>query len=169
MNLRLREYRPTDADVIVGWIKSEYQMRQWCADRYARYPVTADDMNSYYSEFIDGKSSLALTMVKDEDVVGYITLRNPGEDRSEWRLGFVIVDDAIRGLGLGKALVGMAVEYAFNNLGATKVSLGVFENNSAALHCYKAAGFRAVRKESPESYRCLGERWNCIEMEQSRH
>lgn len=165
MNLRLREVHPADANIIARWLKSEYQMRQWSADRYPHYPVTAEDMNSYYDNFIDGKSSIALTMVKDGDVVGYITLRNSGVDKSEWRLGFVIVDDAKRGLGFGKTLVGMAVEYTYKNLGATKVSLGVFENNPAAIHCYEAVGFKPVQGENQESYRCLGETWNCIEME----
>ena len=34
MNLTLRTYQPSDAMVITSWLKSEYLMRQWCADRY---------------------------------------------------------------------------------------------------------------------------------------
>ncbi len=37
----------------------------------------------------------------------------------------------------------MAVKYAFETLGATKVSLGVFENNPSAIHCYEASGFHS--------------------------
>ena len=70
-------------------------------------------------------------MVDAAEVIGYITLRKPTPENSEWRLGFVIVDDEKRGLGLGKKLVGMAIDYAHKELGATKVSLGVFENNSS--------------------------------------
>lgn len=79
-------------------------MRQWCADRYERYPVTPDDMNSYHQQYIDGHNSIALTMVDGEEIVGYITLRTPADDLSEQRLGFVIVDDSKRGKGLGKLL-----------------------------------------------------------------
>lgn len=46
-----------------------------------------------------------------------------------------------------------------------KVSLGVFENNPSAIHCYESAGFRRVINPTAESYFCLGETWNCIEME----
>lgn len=140
-------------------------MRQWCADRYKHYPVTPDDMNEYYKRYIDGQRSCALTMVDGDDIVGYITLRIPSDGSKEQRLGFVIVDDSKRGRGLGKALVSMAVEYAFRTLGATKVSLGVFENNPSALHCYEAAGFRRVSRPETEHYECLGETWSCIEME----
>ena len=104
MNLQLRPYKSADANIITTWLKSEYLMRQWCADRYERYPVTPDDMNSYHQQYIDGHNSIALTMVDGEEIVGYITLRTPADDLSEQRLGFVIVDDSKRGKGLGKLL-----------------------------------------------------------------
>lgn len=163
--LRLRKFHPADATIIAGWLKSEYQMHQWCADRYSRYPITANDINSHHNKYIDGHSSIALTMVDAEEVIGYITLRKPNPGKSEWRLGFVIVDDTKRGLGLGKKLVGMAIDYARKELNATKISLGVFENNPSAIHCYEAVGLKQVQREKPESYTCLGEIWNCIEME----
>ena len=165
MSLILRPYQPSDAAVITSWLKREYLMRQWCADRYERYPVTPEDMNAYHERYIDGQRSRALTMTDGDDIVGYITLRIPADDSTEQRLGFVIVDDSKRGCGLGKALVSMAVKYAFETLEATKVSLGVFENNPSAIHCYESAGFRRVSLPETESYECLGETWNCIEME----
>lgn len=165
MSLTLRPYLPSDAATITSWLKSEYLMRQWCADRYERYPVTPEDMNAYHAMYIDGQRSRALTMTDGDDIVGYITLRIPADDSTEQRLGFVIVDDSKRGCGLGKALVSMAVKYAFETLEATKVSLGVFENNPSAIHCYESAGFRRVSLPETESYECLGEMWNCIEME----
>lgn len=165
MRLSLRPYQPTDANVITTWLKNEYLMRQWCADRYECYPVAPEDMNIYHERYIDGQRSCALTMVDGNDIVGYITLRTPTDDSSEQRLGFVIVDDSKRGQGFGKTLVSMAIDYAFQKLGATKVSLGVFENNPAAIRCYESVGFHRVVRQETESYECLGETWNCIEME----
>lgn len=168
MSLTLRPYKPLDAAVITSWLKNEYLMRQWCADRYEHYPVTPEEMNTYYDRYIDGQRSRALTMVDNGDIVGYITLRNPADNPTEQRLGFVIVDDSKRGRGLGKVLVSIAVKYVFEALGATKVSLGVFENNPSAIHCYEAAGFHRVSLPETESYECLGEVWNCIEMEMKK-
>lgn len=168
MSLTLRPYQPSDAAMITSWLKSEYLMRQWCADRYERYPVTPEDMNAYHERYIDGQHSHALTMTDGDDIVGYITLRTPADNPAEQRLGFVIVDDSKRGRGLGKILAKMAVKHAFETLGATKVSLGVFENNPSAIHCYEAAGFYRVALLETESYECLGETWNCIEMEQHK-
>lgn len=164
MSLTLRTYQPSDAAVITSWLKSEYLMRQWCADRYERYPVTPEDMNVYHAKYIDGQHSHALTMTDGDVIVGYITLRIPADNPSEQRLGFVVVDDSKRRRGLGKALVTMAVKYAFETLGAMKVSLGVFENNPSAIRCYEAVGFHRVSLPETECYECMGETWNCIEM-----
>lgn len=73
MNLTLRTYQPSDAAMIASWLKSEYLMRQWCADRYDRYPVMPEDINSYHEKYIDGQQSRALTMTDGDEIVGYIT------------------------------------------------------------------------------------------------
>ena len=82
MRLSLRPYQPTDANVITTWLKNEYLMRQWCADRYECYPVTPEDMNIYHERYIDGQSQRALTMLNGNNIVGYITLRTPADDSS---------------------------------------------------------------------------------------
>lgn len=126
-------------------------------------------MNAFHESYIDGHRSHALTMTDGDEVVGYITLRIPADAPTEQRLGFVIVDDSKRGRGLGKALVTMAVKYAFETLGATKVSLGVFENNPSAIHCYEAAGFHRVSLPKPRATNVSAKggtvlRWNDIQM-----
>ncbi|MCR5020146.1 N-acetyltransferase [Ruminococcus sp.] len=80
------------------------------------------------------------------------------------RFGFVIVDSERRGQGLGKSMLAMAENYAFDFLGAEKITLGVFENNPAALHCYLAAGFSMIGTEDGY-YSFHGEEWKCTEME----
>ena len=59
----------------------------------------------------------------------------------------------------------LAQKYAFEILRVKKITLGVFENNTAALNCYKAAGFRQIETAEKESYVILGETWEGIEME----
>ncbi len=165
--LELRMYKSTDAQIIVKWLKNEYAFRQWSADRYENYPITADDMNNYYSQFSDDEL-YKLTAVDENGIIGHITIRFIDNARKIARLGFVIVDDTKRGLGCGKQLVSSAVAYAFNELKADKVTLGVFENNTPAIQCYLSCGFKTVEKEYIESYPCMGEIWNCIEMELNR-
>ena len=162
--IELRLYRNTDAQFIVKWLKNEYAFRQWSADRYKNYPITVDDMNNYYSQYNDDELYKLTAICKDE-IIGHLTIRFIDEMRKIARFGFVIVDDTKRGNGYGKQLVSSALKYAFEELQADKVTLGVFENNTPAIHCYLSCGFKIVEKEIIESYQCMGEIWNCIEME----
>lgn len=161
--MELRQYKTDDARSIVKWLKSEYAFRQWSADRYERYPITADDMNNYYSQYND--ELYILTAVDNKEIIGHLTIRFIDDKKKIARLGFVIVDDSKRGKGYGKQLVSSALKYTFDKLKADKVTLGVFENNKPAINCYLSCGFEIVAREKTESYRCMGEIWNCIEME----
>ena len=48
MELRLRPYKPTDAEKIVSWIKDEEALRKWSSDRFGNFPITSDDINNKY-------------------------------------------------------------------------------------------------------------------------
>ena len=59
----------------------------------------------------------------------------------------------------------LAMKYAFDFVKVKKISLGVFENNKAAIKCYESCGFKRVQLKNAESYHYMGEIWTCIEME----
>lgn len=170
--LKLRPYKTDDAKKIVGWIKDEYALRKWSSDRYGAYPVTADDINYKYMECNgnceETDNFYPMTAVTLEGVVGHLILRYTDKEQSIFRIGFVIVDDSKRGMGYGKKMMQMAISYAFDMLKAKKVTIGVFENNSEAFYCYKAAGFQEVEMEEELIFEILGERWKCIELEINR-
>ncbi len=44
MELRLRHYKPCDAECIVSWIKDEDALRKWSSDRFEDYPITSKDI-----------------------------------------------------------------------------------------------------------------------------
>ena len=48
MNLRLRQYKPCDAESIVSWIKDEQTLRKWSSDRFGAYPINSEDINDKY-------------------------------------------------------------------------------------------------------------------------
>ncbi len=161
-NMILRKYIPKDADEIIKWIKDKRAFHQWSADRYPSFPISADDINCFYHKF--GENMLIFTAIDAFDnAIGHFTLRYPNKnDTTVLRLGFVIIDEKLRGKGIGKQMVSCAVDYAFNKLKADELTLGVFENNLNAYKCYKSCGF--VETGLTEQYICSGETWNCIEM-----
>jgi len=156
----LRRWFKSDAPTILGWIKDKSEFRKWSADRYPNYPATTEDMAGQYAA-----SNIHPLTAEDEkgNIIGHIMIRIPNAAQPQKvRLGFIIVDDTLRGKGYGRQLILQTIEYAKQNLNATHISLGVFINNPSALHCYESVGFKEIGKES---YPIDGELWEGIEME----
>lgn len=170
--LKLRPYKPKDAEAIVSWIKDERSFRKWSSDRYGTFPITAKDINYKYLECNgdceEADNFYPMTAVDANGPVGHLILRYTNEAKTVIRLGFIIVDDSKRGMGYGKRMIQMAMRYAFDMLKAEKITLGVFDNNSSAYYCYKAAGFQEIATEKDFVFEILGEKWKCIELEVNR-
>ena len=102
------------------------------------------------------------TAIDDEGkVVGHIMLRYPDSSKTVIRLGFVIVDDNLRGKGYGKQMLQLAIQKATHEFGAKKITLGVFDNNPSAFYCYESVGFKIT---GTDSYLIDGEEWTGTEM-----
>ena len=163
--LQLRPYRSADAETIVSWIGDEVSLRKWCADRYDHYPITAQDMNRNYEACKDAGGFYPMTAIDENGVVGHLILRYTDEQKTVIRFGFIIVDKNKRGMGYGKQILQEAIKYAFDTLKAQKITLGVFENNDAAYHCYRSVGFHTAETKDTEYYHIFDEDWKCLELE----
>ena len=167
MALRLRHYKPCDAESIIGWIKDENALRKWSSDRFGAYPITAEDINRKYlgnnGDCAEPDNFYPFTAFDESGPVGHIILRYTDSEKEVIRFGFVIVDDSKRGRGYGKQMLMLAVKYAFELFGAEKITLGVFDHNGPAAGCYKAVGFEETGEET--YCRIFGEQWRIVEME----
>ncbi|MBE5942166.1 MAG: GNAT family N-acetyltransferase [Lachnospiraceae bacterium] len=155
--IRIRPYKSTDANTILSWCQDERAFYQWTAGVMGEFPITDN-------EFSFVENLMPFTAFDENGVLGFFTYRNPNDNMDELRMGFVIVDPNERGKGYGKAMLRLGLQYAFEIYGAKKVSLGVFENNASAYHCYKAVGFEDVVLDEMETYRVLNEEWICKEL-----
>lgn len=157
-NINLRSFDAKDAKTILGWCDNKRAFRLWSADRYRDYPAGPEDMTRQY----EGENMFPMTATEGEDIVGHILLRYPSADHSVVRLGFIIVDSRKRGMGYGKQMILKALEYAKEKMGAERVTLGVFCENTSATECYKSAGFETI---GTGEYMIDGEMWPEVEME----
>ena len=112
--LRLRPYKKCDAKVIASWIKDEVSFRKWSADRYEKYPVRDVDINNHYEAAAFSDSFFPMTAFDENR-----RCRTSDHEiyRSEKRVlsvfGFIIVDDSKRGMGYGKEMLKLSLQYAF--------------------------------------------------------
>ena len=157
--MTLRPFTIDDAPIILSWIKDKTAFRKWSADRYPSFPPKPEDMVAQYESDV----IFPFTAIDDNgDIVGHIMLRYPDSSKTVIRFGFVIVDDQLRGKGYGKQMLRLAIQKAKNEFSAKKITLGVFDNNPSACHCYESVGFKVI---GAESYTIDGEEWTEKEME----
>lgn len=156
--MTLRPFHPNDAETILGWCKDKQAFRKWSADRYKDFPAKREDMMEQYK----GDNMYPLTAVVGENIIGHVLLRFLSEDKTLVRLGFVIVDDTKRGMGYGKQMLQMVIKKAKEEFGVQKITLGVFDNNPSAFHCYDSLGFKVI---GTDTYLIDGEEWTGKEME----
>ena len=162
--MRLRAYTKEDSPVIAKWVRTEKELYQWSASIYGFYPLLPYSIDDNYVNAMKSGRIIPLTAVDDEGrPVGHFIIRYPNEnDDSSVRIGFVIVDPNIRGKGCGRELMKLAVDYVKDNLTATRVDLGVFENNPKAKKCYSSVGFKDYGSHTVETP--FGQ-WYCTDME----
>ena len=158
----IREYNEKDAETIVSWISDERMLRQWSADKYESFPITADDMNAFYAE-IRENGGKPYSFYEDDKLIGHFVLRMLKDEKIDTlRIGFIIVDNSVRGKGYGSKMLSAAIPFGFKEYSAQRITLGVFENNPKARKCYESVGFTQWGETE-----CLinGEPWKCAEME----
>lgn len=162
--MELRAYRAADAAVICSWIRTEEELYRWSADRYNTFPLRMDDVNRNYAAQAATGRFIPLTAVDAAgDVLGHFIIRYPQADKDDdVRFGFVIVDPARRGTGLGREMLRLGIAYAREQLHARRIDLGVFADNDRARRCYEALGFRACGRQA--CVMPIGT-WECIDME----
>ena len=156
--MQLRPFHQDDAETILSWCKDKQAFRRWSADRYKDFPAQPEDMMEQYS----GDNMYPFTAVIRNTIIGHILLRHPSEDKTMVRFGFVIVDDELRGKGYGKQMLQLAIRKAEDDFGAERITLGVFDNNPTALHCYASVGFQVT---GTDTYLIDGEERTGKEME----
>lgn len=170
--IKLRPYKPCDAQTIISWCKDEASFRKWTSDRYESFPITAEDMNRKYidnnGDCEEPDNFYPLTAFDETGIVGHLILRYRDAEKKTIRFGFVIVDDTKRGRGYGKEMLLLAEKFAFELFGAEEVTLGVFENNMPAYYCYKAAGFQDIEMKEDIYLSLLGEKWKLLELKLDR-
>ena len=106
--MTLRPFTISDAPIILSWIKDITAFRKWSADRYPVYPPKPEDMVAQYA----ADNIFPFTAINDDgNVVGHIMLRYPDPSKTVIRLGFVIVDDNLRGKGYGKQMLHIVQPY----------------------------------------------------------
>ncbi len=170
--IRLRPYKPCDAERVLSWCGDEETFLLWGGARFGAFPLPAEAVNRKYltenGDCAEPDNFYPVTACEGSEPVGHFIIRYLHGDPHILRFGWVIVDGSRRGRGIGRQMLTLGLRYAFGILGAEKVTIGVFEHNLPAYRCYRACGFRLAAGQPGQTEEILGEPQRVVEMEINR-
>jgi RimJ/RimL family protein N-acetyltransferase/3-methyladenine DNA glycosylase AlkD len=155
-----KSFHPSDARIILSWIKDEKTQRMWGVDKFSHFPLSEDDLKTYYSDYFADENSYVFSFYDDDTPVGSLCAKLDEETKTV-RLSRIIVDDTKRSRGYATSMLVHAISFFFEKKHQKRITLGVYENNLPALRCYSKLGF--YRYEDKE-YTFFGEKWNFTQM-----
>ena len=139
--LRLRPYKNSDAESIAGWIGNEREFDQWSAGEWGEYPLDADKLRTFGSTLVDNDRLFQVTICEDKRVIGYLLMQYMDEERRMMRFSSFILDPKLRGNGVGREALKLALRLAFEFLDVSRIVACILEGDESSYACYKSAGF----------------------------
>jgi len=158
--LAVRPFESRWAGVVAGWVRSEEELRLLAPS--TPWPLTAGKVLRWQRP---GGRAMVLVRNEAADIVpisgthsrgsivgpdeplGYGELNRMRSRLDHWWLGHVILRPDCRGRGWGHWFAKTLICEGLEVLGAVKISLVVFPENTAAVECYLGAGFRIAGTE----------------------
>ena len=152
----LGDFDPLMAPTLATWVRDANELF-WLAPSMPP-PLTAAKVLNWQNSDV---SAMVLKRDQTTEPLGYLELNlMPSQVKHLW-MGHCIIRPERRGCGLGRLMVGMALDEAFVRRQAESVSLVVFPDNLAAVECYRSVGFLTVGEQfkefqaSPQTHRML--------------
>lgn len=102
--------------------------------------LTEQQEMDYIKDKIDNNAVMFSMMEKGTDrFIGNIEFFNRVFEEAEWGIA---ITASMQNKGYGKEALKRSVEYGFNELGLTRIYLGVYADNPRAINVYESCGFK---------------------------
>jgi RimJ/RimL family protein N-acetyltransferase len=126
-----------DAETIASLLASPADLRQ--VSPHESFPVDASTVRHWLRERGAGH------VLEDHgEIVGYAELVPDQESEGRYWIGHMMIRPDRRGLGLGRRLVLALLRVGIIDREAREIAISAFEDNPAALACYRSCGFRNI-------------------------
>lgn len=140
--IRLASPRPEDAEVLSRWSEDgEYRRRM---DTDAARPLSSEFFGErdQVSEPSASAYEFRVRTLAEDRLVGFVAIFSIEWPNSNGWMAVGIGDAGDRGKGFGKEASGLALRFAFHELGLRRLSLDVIADNLPAIALYRGLGFR---------------------------
>lgn len=165
--IKLEFFTKDDFEQLIQWIDTESLLISWSGSLFS-FPLTQSSMEWYLGDTNDLNTSGALVYKAVEtetgETIGHISLGGISRKNKSARISRVLIGNAAnKGKGYCKQMITEVLKIGFDEMQLHRISLGVYDYNTAALKCYQAAGF-SIEGTMREVLLHEGKWWSLIEM-----
>jgi len=115
-----------------------------------REPLTEEQEMDYIRNKMDNKATMFSMLEKTTGkFIGNVEFFNRVFTEAEWG---IVITASMQNKGYGKEALKRSVEYGFNELGLTRIYLGVYADNPRAIHVYESCGFKEYDRNSVDVF-----------------
>lgn len=157
-DVTIRPIEPADADSYLAVFEAVAAEGKWIGTEAPIPPARLSRLRAAAGASTDEQFT-AVAVRGDGAVVGFA---RTDLEHGRAHLGMAILD-GYRGLGLGRRLLDLCIEWA-RATGLHKVELDVWPHNRAARRLYESAGFVVEGRRRRHWRRSNGELWDSIDM-----
>lgn len=144
----LRPITHDDTDMIVKWRNQENVIKYF----FYRGEFTRESHERWLRERVETGEVVQFIVCENEGdrPVGCTYIRDIDEQNRKAEYGVFLGEVDARGHGIGKEILNLTVDYAFNVLNLHRIYARVFETNKPSLFCFLNCGFskEALLKDS---------------------
>lgn len=138
----IRSAAPEDAGTLLDFLRAAAARTELIASQPDEFPATVEQERTILAERAADPAALYLVALAGGVVVGCLGFSHAPKRRlaHTGELG-LIVGEAWRGRGVGRALMRVLIEWARGSATIEKLCLSVFSTNAAGIALYESLGF----------------------------
>jgi RimJ/RimL family protein N-acetyltransferase len=144
--IRLEQFGRNDFEQLISWISDESLLTNWSGSLF-NFPLTKESLDWYISDTnVNGSSDAFVFKAVNTgsgETVGHISLGGLSWKNRSARISRVLTGNHLqRNRGCCRAMIDAVLKIGFEELNLHRISLGVYDDNIAALKCYEKSGFK---------------------------
>lgn len=143
--IRLEHFQKEDFEQLMQWIGNEELLTNWSGNLFS-FPLSSRSLDWYIEDtnIINESEAFVYKAIDPSGkTVGHISLGGISWKNRSARITRVLIGDTVhRGKGCCQGMITAVLKIAFAELNLHRVSLGVYNNNTAATKCYEKAGMK---------------------------
>jgi diamine N-acetyltransferase len=113
-------------------------------------PLSEQQEIDYIKDKMDNNATMFSMLEKGTNkFIGNIEFFNRVFEEAEWG---IVITTSMQNKGYGTEALKRSVEYGFNELGLTRIYLGVYVNNPRAIHVYENCGFKEYKRDDVDVF-----------------